>query len=36
VSPPEGSDTRARDFEVDHGLFDDLVWPALAHRIPAM
>ena len=23
------------DFEVDHALFDDVVWPALAARIPA-
>ncbi len=36
VPPPKETDTRARDFEVDHGLFDDVVWPALAHRIPAM
>jgi FAD-dependent oxidoreductase domain-containing protein 1 len=36
VSPPEESDARAADFEVDYALFDDVVWPALAHRIPAM
>jgi len=36
VSPPEEADPRATDFEVDHALFDDVVWPALAHRIPAM
>jgi len=35
VSPPEDADTRANDFEVDHALFDDVVWPALAHRVPA-
>jgi glycine/D-amino acid oxidase-like deaminating enzyme len=35
VSPPEDADTRASDFEVDHTLFDDVVWPALAHRVPA-
>jgi FAD-dependent oxidoreductase domain-containing protein 1 len=36
VSPPEENDPRARDFEVDYGLFDDVVWPMLAHRVPAM
>jgi FAD-dependent oxidoreductase domain-containing protein 1 len=36
VSPPEDADPRAIDFEVDHALFDDVVWPALAHRLPAM
>jgi len=35
VSPPEEEDARARDFEVDYALFDDMVWPALAHRVPA-
>ena len=36
VSPPEDADPRATDFEVDYALFDDVVWPALAHRVPAM
>jgi glycine/D-amino acid oxidase-like deaminating enzyme len=36
VSPTEDADPRATDFEVDYGLFDDKVWPMLAHRIPAM
>jgi glycine/D-amino acid oxidase-like deaminating enzyme len=36
VSPPEETDTRTADFEVDYALFDDVVWPALAHRVPAM
>ena len=36
VAPPEDDDPRATDFEVDHALFDDVVWPMLAHRIPAM
>ena len=37
VAPPEAQDPdildRA-DFEVDHALFDEVVWPALAHRVP--
>src|SRR3954452_16105993 len=36
VSPREDADPRATDFEVDYPLFDDVVWPALAHRVPAM
>jgi glycine/D-amino acid oxidase-like deaminating enzyme len=36
VSPPEDTDARARDFEVDYGLFEEVVWPMLAHRVPAM
>ena len=36
-SPPARDDGPAdpRDFEPDHALFDDIVWPALAARIPA-
>ncbi|HMK78199.1 MAG TPA: FAD-binding oxidoreductase [Xanthobacteraceae bacterium] len=36
VSPPEETDPRASDFEVDYSQFDDVVWPMLAHRVPAM
>ena len=36
VAPPEDTDTRAADFEVDYGLFEEVVWPMLAHRVPAM
>ena len=36
VSPPQDADPRATDFEVDHALFDDVVWPALAQRVPAL
>jgi FAD-dependent oxidoreductase domain-containing protein 1 len=35
ISPPEENDPRASDFEVDYPQFDELVWPALAQRIPA-
>ncbi|TMJ01944.1 MAG: FAD-binding oxidoreductase [Alphaproteobacteria bacterium] len=35
VAPPADADTRAGDFEVDYALFEDVVWPALAHRVPA-
>ncbi len=27
--------TRGYNFEVDHGYFENVVWPALAHRFPA-
>ena len=36
VSPPDETDARANDFEVDYGLFEEVVWPMLAHRVPAM
>ncbi len=34
ISPQD--DARADDLEVDDALFDDMIWPALANRIPAM
>lgn len=36
-SPPEEDDGPANpdDFEVDHGIFEEHLWPAIAHRIPA-
>jgi FAD-dependent oxidoreductase domain-containing protein 1 len=37
VSPPADADPRADDdLAVDEALFDKTVWPALAHRVPAM
>ena len=34
TTPP--TENAADDFgmEVDHGLFDEIIWPALAHRVP--
>jgi len=34
-SPPEAEDPEDFALEVDHALFDDVVWPALAARVPA-
>jgi len=35
--PSPGTDPNVEpdDFEVDHCLFEELAWPALAHRVPA-
>jgi glycine/D-amino acid oxidase-like deaminating enzyme len=35
VSPPETEDPDCEDLEMEYGLFDEVIWPALAHRIPA-
>jgi FAD-dependent oxidoreductase domain-containing protein 1 len=33
--PAVDPDVALDDFEVDHRLFEDVAWPALAHRVPA-
>ncbi len=34
--PPRGEDADDMPLEaIDHGLFDEVLWPALAHRVPA-
>jgi len=35
VVPPDDPDIAVDDFEVNYQEFDELVWPALAHRVPA-
>ena len=35
VSPAEANDPDCTDFEIDYGLFEEVVWPTLAHRVPA-
>ncbi len=34
-SPPEEDDESVEDLDIDHSQFEEFVWPALAHRIPA-
>lgn len=34
-SPPEGNDPDCLDFEVDHSLFEEVLWPLLAGRVAA-
>jgi FAD-dependent oxidoreductase domain-containing protein 1 len=35
ISPPEAEDPDSDDFDVIWPQFEDVIWPALAHRIPA-
>ncbi|MCG8355941.1 MAG: FAD-binding oxidoreductase [Kiloniellales bacterium] len=35
VSPPADRDPDCDDLEPDYGWFDEVIWPSLAHRIPA-
>lgn len=34
-APAPENDPTASDFEVDHGLFEETIWPILAARVPA-
>jgi glycine/D-amino acid oxidase-like deaminating enzyme len=34
VSPPEAQDPPSEDFEPTHALFDEIIWPVLAERVP--
>ncbi len=34
-APPADSDPDCEDFEIQHQFFDDVIWPTLAHRVPA-
>jgi glycine/D-amino acid oxidase-like deaminating enzyme len=35
VSPPAERDPVCQDLDEDHALFEEIIWPALAHRVPA-
>lgn len=35
ISPPADQDPDADDFDVQHALFEELLWPTLAERVPA-
>ena len=35
AAPPADRDPEAADFEVDHGFFEEAIWPVLAARVPA-
>ncbi len=35
VSPPEDQDPDCVDFKVDYQVFEEVIWPTLAHRVPA-
>jgi glycine/D-amino acid oxidase-like deaminating enzyme len=35
TSPPAGSDPPAADFDVEHALFEETIWPVIAARVPA-
>ncbi|MFX8968908.1 hypothetical protein ABTN10_19720, partial [Acinetobacter baumannii] len=35
MAPPEDEDPERFELDVDHHLFDEVMWPALAARVPA-
>lgn len=35
VSPPAEEDPDTNDFDIDNQLFEEHIWPVLAHRVPA-
>ena len=35
VSPPEDRDEDCDDLEEDYGLFEEVIWPVIARRVPA-
>jgi FAD-dependent oxidoreductase domain-containing protein 1 len=35
VSPPEDQDPDCLDFDIDYRLFEEVIWPTLAERVPA-
>ncbi len=35
LSPPEDQDPDSTDLEPDHSLFEEVIWPVLAARVPA-
>ena len=34
VAPPPDADPPTDSFDIDYGLFDDIIWPTLAERVP--
>ncbi|NIM28034.1 MAG: FAD-dependent oxidoreductase, partial [Gammaproteobacteria bacterium] len=34
VSPPPERDPVTEEFDIDHELFDEIIWPALAECVP--
>lgn len=34
VSPPPERDAQSKEFDIDYWLFDEIIWPTLAERVP--